>query len=617
MVQIYLSNPLKKLNLKQQLVLLFLVMVIPVFLLHAYGNERTEEILTKNVTEAYAELNKQNSILISRDIDTINRITTTIIRHPLVQQFASLPGETEFAKVQRYGELENLLMGYSTGLDGGEAVNYSLYIYDPDNYYSFAPKVSMTHRGVYFFGDGGKPPWFDEAVGLRGKGYLRIVNPFGPYGRDTTLAYIRAVYRITGNDEVIGVLFASNVEKKVQESLQSVSLPGGRIYMTDWDNRVLASTVPATGSTLEVPSGFAALAEGKESFHLRTQDSIYVVSNHAAQKQRLIYQLPVEALLHQQSELKSILQLISVAYALFGILLFIYFWRSLMAPLQKLVGFVRRYEPGNTVPDLPETNRYDEVGILMHSMHQMARRLNDLFHSQYRMEIRQKEAQLQILYQQINPHLLYNTLESIYWKSSLEGHSDTAGMIKELSKLMKISLSRGRELISLREEMEHADAYVKLQKLRYEYTFEVYWHLDPELAEVRIPKIAVQPLIENAIIHGVRNMDEDGEIHIRTMIVGDHVEVRVEDNGYKKVDYEALRLLLDSPQGEPSIGYGIRNIHERIRLHFGMPYGLRYRTGELGGTEASIVIPGPPAVMQVETENKKEEATHVPYSDRG
>ncbi|MNV64714.1 Sensor histidine kinase YehU [compost metagenome] len=207
------------------------------------------------------------------------------------------------------------------------------------------------------------------------------------------------------------------------------------------------------------------------------------------------------------------------------------------------------------------------------------------------MEIRQKEAQLQILYQQINPHLLYNTLESIYWKSSLEGNLESAEMIKELSKLMKISLSRGRELITLGEELEHAKAYIKLQQIRYEYSFNVIWEVPDEVQSQLIPKVTLQPLIENAIIHGVKNMEEDGVIRIKAWRENHKTFICIEDNGYKQVDYELIHSLLHEENYNPSTGYGIRNIQQRIRLHFGPLYGLYYTQREGGGTSVTMTLP--------------------------
>nr|WP_261800407.1 histidine kinase [Paenibacillus sp. PAMC21692] len=588
-------NPLTKLNMKQQLILLFLLMVSPVFLLHWYGNLKAEDLLKNQVTNAYAELIKQNHALINRDIDTIDKVTATIIQHPSTQKLVPNGAEAVIERVRKYDAVDKLLASLSIPVNGGEAVYYSLYVYDPGDYYFFAPKRQVLQTGVYFFNDSTKPEWFDEAVSHKGSGYMELINGNKNLSRVQTLAFIRAVNNTGNGDRIIGVLVATNMEKKVREALHSVSLPQGHLMMfTDWTGRILTATQPELAGTIaELPPEASVDIDLASSgtIEAMTKDSIYIVNYSRVMNQRLIYQIPVGSLLKQQNELKRVIQFITIAYMLLGSVFLLYFWRSLMTPLQKLAQFVRKYEPGRLVPETPSRRRHDEVGVLMAAMYDMARRLNALIHYKYHMDLKQKESQLQLLYQQINPHLLYNTLESIYWKITLEGNTESAEMIKELSKLMKIGLSRGRELIRLEEELEHAGAYVNLQQKRYSYEFKVIWRVQDAAKGIRIPKITLQPLIENAIIHGVKLMGDDGEIMITAAVEGERVTIKVEDNGYKQADIGNMERLLYEEEADHTLGYGIRNIHQRIQLHFGNSYGLSYRRREEGGTAAILVLP--------------------------
>ncbi|WP_028558918.1 sensor histidine kinase [Paenibacillus pinihumi] len=583
-----MKNPLTRLNIKQQLILIFLVMAFPVFLLHWYSNGKAEQIMKRNVTNAYVELNKQNQILIGRDIDTVHRIMTTIIQNPVTQQM-KYQENSVYKRVRKYTTLDTMLSAYSEGVSDGQAINYSLYVYDPGRAYFFAPQIPFNQCGVYFFSDQTQPEWFDEALKMKGKGYLKVIEQQTLKGPQKTLAYIRAVNTISDGRDAIGVLVATNMNQKIASTFESVSLPDGEIYYTDADNIVLTSNTMKLGTRLEQPNFKVGEAGSAEIIGHVDNDFIYVM-NYSRPQQQLIYKIPVKALLLQQNELKRIIQLITIVYAVSAFVLLMYFWRSLLTPLQKLAMFVRSYVPGKIVPQTPGKGRSDEVGVLIASVYDMAGRLNSLIRDQYQQEIKQKEAQLQILYTQINPHLLYNTLESIYWKSALEGKTESAEMIKELSKLMRISLSKGRELITLTEELEHAGAYVRLQQKRYEYSFRMEWNVDEAARQCLIPKITLQPLIENAIIHGVRNMDEDGEIVVTAVLRDQRFYVTVEDNGYKKVDYDAIRRTLETESATKS-GYGIRNIHQRLRLHFGKQYGLSYRAAEHGGTIVTVMMP--------------------------
>ncbi|GGH38630.1 sensor histidine kinase [Paenibacillus segetis] len=590
------KNPLNRLNVKQQMILLFLVLVIPMFILNSYGNYKAGQILKRHVTNAYIELNNQNFRLINRDIEAINKVTSTVFQNSLVQGLNPASSEeTVFARVKSYEKLEILLGTYSQETDQRQPLYFSLYVYDPENTYFFAPFYPNPKKaGVYFFSSDEKPEWFDEAVSKKGNGYLKLIEHLSPEskGQDNqkTLAYVRAINSIYKNG-TIGVLVVSNMDARIGESMQTVSVPEGELYFTDWNNRILTAIAPEHGPFLDLPPE-ADLGNSMIGVKdIITNDFIYVINYNHVLQQKLIYRVPVQALLAQQNEIKRIIQLITIAYIVVGLLIMLYFWRSLMTPLQKLVYFVRRYEPGNVVPETPYRGRKDEVSVLIFTIYDMARRLNGLIHYKYTMDLKQKESQLQILYQQINPHLLYNTLESIYWKSTMEGNTTSAEMIKELSKLMKISLSRGRELITLEEELEHAGAYIKLQQHRYDYLFHITKNIPDELLSFIIPKITLQPLIENAIIHGVKHMGEDGEIVISATHDEEQIYIQIEDNGYKSVDYEAIDKLLNDEKHNPEFGYGIRNIHQRIRLHFGPEYGLVYARRAEGGTRVTINLP--------------------------
>ena len=578
-----LQNPFAKMNVKQQLILLFLVLVIPLFILNAYGNNKAGQILKRHVTNAYIELNKQNFKLISRDIETINKVTSTVFQNSMIQQLSTTKDENILARVKNYEKIEVMLNTYSQEADEREPLYYSLFVYDPDNAFFFAPYYPESKKsGLYFFSEKKeKPEWFDEAVSHKGNGYLKLTDHLSPPVKgqkdQKTLLYVRAINNIYKGG-TIGVLAVSNVDARIGESLKTVSLPEGELYFTDWQNHILTTTETGMEGVLELPP---ELDPGRSAIGVKdfiTKDFIYVADYNYVLQQKLIYKVPVKALLQQQNEIKRVILLISIAYFIVGLIIILYFWRSLMTPLQKLVFFVRRYEPGNIVPQTPQRKRSDEVSV------------NDLIHYKYNMDLKQKEAQLSLLYQQINPHLLYNTLESIYWKSTMEGNTVSADMIKDLSKLMKISLSRGRELITLEEELEHATAYIKLQQNRYDYAFRVEMDIPEHLYSVNIPKITLQPLIENGIIHGIKNMGEDGEIRIAAEERRGVLYIRISDNGFKDVDYDAIRKVLSDDSPNSPTGYGIRNIHQRLQLHYGPEYGLSYEGRAEGGTTVTVSL---------------------------
>ena len=212
-------------------------------------------------------------------------------------------------------------------------------------------------------------------------------------------------------------------------------------------------------------------------------------------------------------------------------------------------------------------------------------------------EIRQNEREKQkmekkLLQSQINPHFLYNTLDSIIWMIRSEEYEGAGEMVSSLAKFFRISLSQGKDMIPLGKELEHATSYLKIQNIRFKDKFDFNVEADPKLMKYLIPKLSIQPLLENAIYHGMEGMYEDGEIIISVYEEEDTIKIDVADNGLgmteDKLEYIMHHQVVSSKRGS---GIGVRNVHERIQLIYGKQYGVTI-TSELDeGTTATITIP--------------------------
>ncbi|RXZ79019.1 sensor histidine kinase [Paenibacillaceae bacterium] len=588
-------NPLTKFNVKKQLLLLTVLLLTPVFIMNWFANEKAEDILKRQVTGAYAELVKQNHTLIEREIVTVSKITTTYIQNSITQQMVYNPLHTTLERVRKFDEMNILLSSYSIGVNDGNSVLYSLFIADETKDYFFAPSYRHTKRGVFFIPKEEQPDWYDKALSKRGEGFLKIIDGFGSNSQKT-LAYIRAVHHVKGKQEAIGVLVATNMEKKIEEIMNLVSLPEAEMMFLDMDHHFLAGTRHALGEQIELPfDASPGMLNNLQPLEGMDAEFIYVMSSNPIGQHKLAYKIPVKSLVQQQNELRSTIQMISVVYFIVCFMVMMYFFRSLIRPLSRIAVFFKAYEPGKVMPVTPELERKDEVGVLLSAMHGLTHRLNGMIRDKYELEIKQKEAQLQLLYEQINPHLLYNTLESIYWKGSLEGSTESAEMIKDLAKLMKIGLSRGKDVIPFEEELEHAKAYVSLQQKRFDYAFQIKWDIADSARRVMVPKVMLQPILENAIMHGVRSMESEGEISVSAALhdtsqSSKQLIIRIADNGFRKVDIEAIRSVLYGNTSKEG-GYGLRNVHWRIQMHFGESYGLELEHGAPQGMVVIIKLP--------------------------
>ena len=206
-----------------------------------------------------------------------------------------------------------------------------------------------------------------------------------------------------------------------------------------------------------------------------------------------------------------------------------------------------------------------------------------------------RKSELDALQSQINPHFLYNALDSITWMIEGERNDEAAFMISQLAKLFRISLSQGHTIISVREELQHAKSYMNIQRIRYKDAFSVTFDVAPELEEYCAVKLTLQPILENSINYGVDPMDDCGEIFIRVKKEEDLLVLSVEDNGIGMSEEEVSLLLTDSNRKRKhGSGVGLVNINNRLQILFGKEYGLFIESEPDEGTRVSIRIPAIP-----------------------
>lgn len=206
-----------------------------------------------------------------------------------------------------------------------------------------------------------------------------------------------------------------------------------------------------------------------------------------------------------------------------------------------------------------------------------------------------RKSEFEALQSQINPHFLYNTLESITWMIEGERNDEAAFMISQLAKLFRISLSKGNTVITVKDELQHARSYMNIQKVRYKNAFAVVFEVAPELASICIVKLVLQPILENAINYGVGGMDEDGEIIVRGTLTDGKAILSVADNGIGMSAEQVELLLTDSSRvHKQGSGVGLINVNNRIQLLFGKEYGLQVESEPDEGTVVSICIPAVP-----------------------
>ena len=269
--------------------------------------------------------------------------------------------------------------------------------------------------------------------------------------------------------------------------------------------------------------------------------------------------------------------------------------RKISRPIRELDESVKAYEAG-AMPDI-YIGGSAEIRHLGYSVQKSYEQIEALMKEIIQQQTERRKSELDALQSQINPHFLYNTLESITWMIEAQRNKEAVVMISELAKLLRVSLSRGKTIISIGDELQHSRSYMNIQRVRYKERFKVEFLIDEEIKNYCIVKLVIQPLLENAIYYGVGNMDEDddGQILIRGEKKGEDIYISIEDNGMGMPEDIRSNILTDNSKvPKHGSGVGVINVHSRISLMFGPEYGLEVYSELDEGTKVVIHIPAIP-----------------------
>ena len=266
--------------------------------------------------------------------------------------------------------------------------------------------------------------------------------------------------------------------------------------------------------------------------------------------------------------------------------------RMIYGPIQKLVKAMQEIERHNLKYRIDD-NRQDEYKNVYTGYNQMVEELSRLIEDLSRERLLNKEIQIKLLQEQINPHFLYNTLDSIYSIARLRNVPDIADMVYALSKFFRVSLSEGKDIVTLRDALDIVESYLTVQNIRFRGKFQYQVFASEELYPCRVPKLVLQPFVENAIYHGLEKKREAGELFIRAETSDEILYLTIEDNGagMSNEKMELLQASLKDSKGAKGQNFAILNINTQIKLRYGEGYGVHIEGEQGTGTKVIICLP--------------------------
>ena len=443
--------------------------------------------------------------------------------------------------------------------------------------------------------------WFTEATGQMENVHFstpHVQNLFDDpsYRYYWVVSLSQAVELTSGGNSTLGVLLVDMNYSSIEQLLTKANTDNASeyVYLMDGSGELIYHPKQKLIYTDLFSENNLVAASYEDGSHKEEYDGekrIVTVKTISYTGWKIVSVVPMSSFDMGISGMRMFVILLMSLSMLMIILLNQFVSANIAKPLKRLNDSVKDWEAGNMNPDIYVGGSL-EVEHLGKTLRSTVAQIQELMHDILVEQEEKRKSELDALQSQINPHFLYNTLDSIVWMIEGERYEDAVFLVTQLASLFRISLSRGKTIISMEDELKHARNYMNIQKIRYKNKFTVEFQVEDAILSCCTVKLVIQPLLENAIYYGMESMDGDGEITVVGYRRGDDVYVEVRDNGLGMPDEMVDALLTENNRvRKHGSGVGLINVHNRIRLRFGEPYGLEIESCLDEGTTVRIHLP--------------------------
>ena len=580
---------LHNMKLFQKFVLTYcILLIIPILIISSYAYAKLSNIITDNFLNSASESFEQSldymNYTVYKIFDTSNTIvvnnTVTDILIRDVETYALTDQIYDFSKLQSY------LCSFENNLD---IKKINLYINDG---------LIYSSENVSFFKASSLKNTKVEDCILRTNARF-IWGPMWYLNESTvndTLFLLKSIKNPDDLSEDIGFLRIDFRKSIIQDIIDKINpLDDVFSFVINSDNKIIASSrdlkdlYDNSSIDLELIKSAAQFSNQLTTF----DDGKFYLQSAAIDKTDwyMVNVLPKSSILSTIKTQRNYLFIIVILTIIMAIILAAYLVKVINKRLFQVIDGMRQV-PNGHLNNYIENDSSDEVGELIDNYNYMISKMSVLIDEQYKLGKEVKNAELKALQSQINPHFLYNTLDMINWMAQKNMNKEISIAVKNLAKFYKLSLNKGKDIVTIKDEVEHSKLYVNLQNMRYDNRITLITRLDESLMDCSIPKITFQPIIENSINHGIlgRGM-ENGSILISGYISQNNLIIQISDDGIG-IEKEVLPLILkENNLQTKGSGYGLKNINQRIKLLYGESYGLSFTSNYGFGTTVEITLP--------------------------
>lgn len=577
-------KPLKSWSLRAKILLIFLLLIsIPLSLQGVATYVGFSNSVERRTSDYTAQLVDQINRNLDRTLMEMQRLTLMPLYDSGVLSILRKYREEDSLHQQPTVEERSKMQLYiaSMTFDRPEIDSIQIFAGSGYTFSSLAPSAIAAYTDVE------RQPWYPGVVEARGAWVL--LPPHRPsYYLDGNQSYfaVARLIREPNTNRTLGLVKIDLKQTLFKQLVDNVRLEenGGIVVQNSREEPFYTATADGdTEASKLLSDRILGLSERSETASqiLHMEGSKYlVVSNYSRYSDiNIVSYIPVASLLVETKELRNFTLLAGLVCLVLAGALAIYFSYRLTQPLGTLVRKMRLVELGDFKQSVPVTE--DEIGRLGSGFNRMVEEIDRLVHEVYVLGMREREAELAALQSQIQPHFIYNTLESISMLARQRNNEDVSEMATALGRLIRSAVEQDRSLIRLGEELETAESYIRIQKMRHGSRLQAMFDIEEGLDDCLVPKLLLQPLIENAIMHGIGDREQGGTVYVTVARFEDEVLLTIRDDGrgLSEDELAALQASLEEAGDDvaaktpamPLRGHGValKNINQRLRLIYG------------------------------------------------
>lgn len=576
-------------KLRSRLLLIyFLLIALPLGFFSLYSNFRVRNVVQNQTLSAAQNAFDDTFLAIDRIWTQLDEVIDILATDPLVYAVAS-NDPRDFTYIQRLQDSNQVATTFEQlrTLSGVDRIQ--LYV---NNDYSY----SNDQNNIIQINEISNGHWFYNATQTPNRFWCSPADFSDQPAEDQKwFSSMQTIYNPRSIQEPLAIVRVDIDQSRLHSILDGTSITeNGMLLIMREENILLASCSKNDADRID------SIAQQINPTDIPAWDIVvengtrYYVQSRALNSSgwHVASILPAKDIYHPGNMLSAEMLLIVAVVTVIAYLMAYFLSRSTLDRLSTLTKTMHEVENGNTEVRM-EPAGDDEIAQLIGSFNQMMDQMDSLMDDKVEYGRQIKNLELKALQAQINPHFLYNSLDLINCTAISHNIPEISKMVNALSKFYRLSLSKGREIISVRDELKHIQLYLQIQNLRFDNRIHVTWDLDPSADNCQVIKIILQPIVENAVIHGIfEKPSKSGYLSITTRRFEDGIRITISDDGVG-MDEQTMRKNFTASDGiaDTSGGYGVRNTNDRIKLAYGDSYGLTCSSTIGKGTTVTVHIP--------------------------